>query len=213
MLGRTGRCKSFDNSANGYARGEAVIACVFKKGQGAEDVENRVGSFVSGFVNQDGRSASLTVSWPWCCRAFGSVAIESHCFLSDLHLENRDVSEPCLITRELWFSYSHYDSQFAPPGSETPLWNVLWMEESVHGLTCSDPFDPFCTVSTMFSMICHICVCPWIPMISLHAAYIEHHLILCFVIHILLCMHTHTHTYIYIYTHNNYFCVCSSALI
>ena len=64
MLGRTGRCKSFDNSANGYARGEAVIACVFKKGQGAEDVENRVGSFVSGFVNQDGRSASLTVSWP-----------------------------------------------------------------------------------------------------------------------------------------------------
>lgn len=60
MLGRTGRCKSFDNSANGYARGEAVVACVFKKGQGAEDVENRQASFVSGFVNQDGRSASLT---------------------------------------------------------------------------------------------------------------------------------------------------------
>ena len=82
MLGRTGRCKSFDNSANGYARGEAVVACVFKKGQGAEDVENRQASFVSGFVNQDGRSASLTVSWR-CrgrCRAFGSRRIESPCY-------------------------------------------------------------------------------------------------------------------------------------
>ena len=101
MLGRTGRCKSFDNSANGYARGEAVVACVFKKGQGAEDVENRVASFVSGFVNQDGRSASLTVSWPGSsCREFGSLAIECYCFVSDLHLEYRDVSAPCLITRE-----------------------------------------------------------------------------------------------------------------
>jgi len=60
MLGRTGRCKSFDNSANGYARGEAVIAAVFKTAEGAEDVENRLANFVSGFVNQDGRSASLT---------------------------------------------------------------------------------------------------------------------------------------------------------
>ena len=30
MLGRTGRCKSFDNSANGYARGEAVVGSVWK---------------------------------------------------------------------------------------------------------------------------------------------------------------------------------------
>ena len=80
MLGRTGRCKSFDNSANGYARGEAVVACVFKKGQGAEDVENRQASFVSGFVNQDGRSASLTVSWRILALAFGSRRIESPCY-------------------------------------------------------------------------------------------------------------------------------------
>lgn len=33
MLGRTGRCKSFDNSANGYARGEAVIGSVWKVGE------------------------------------------------------------------------------------------------------------------------------------------------------------------------------------
>ncbi|CAK9091748.1 unnamed protein product [Durusdinium trenchii] len=60
MLGRTGRCKSFDNSANGYARGEAVIGSVWKVGEEAQDVENRQANFVSGFVNQDGRSASLT---------------------------------------------------------------------------------------------------------------------------------------------------------
>lgn len=48
--------------SQGYARGEAVIAAVFKTAEGAEDVENRLANFVSGFVNQDGRSASLTVS-------------------------------------------------------------------------------------------------------------------------------------------------------
>lgn len=60
MLGRTGRCKSFDNSANGYARGEAITSMVWKVPDEAKDVEERLGLFVTGFVNQDGRSASLT---------------------------------------------------------------------------------------------------------------------------------------------------------
>ncbi|CAJ1339242.1 unnamed protein product [Effrenium voratum] len=60
MLGRMGRSMSFDNSANGYARGEAVCAAVFKSAEGPADAEDRLASFVTGFVNQDGRSASLT---------------------------------------------------------------------------------------------------------------------------------------------------------
>ncbi|CAE7219750.1 ppsD [Symbiodinium pilosum] len=60
MLGRTGRCKSFDNSANGYARGEGIVSQVWKVAEDAKDVEDRLGVFVTGFVNQDGRSASLT---------------------------------------------------------------------------------------------------------------------------------------------------------
>eukprot|EP00931_Biecheleriopsis_adriatica_P085828 TRINITY_DN60616_c0_g1_i1.p1 TRINITY_DN60616_c0_g1~~TRINITY_DN60616_c0_g1_i1.p1 ORF type:complete len:808 (+),score=161.56 TRINITY_DN60616_c0_g1_i1:20-2443(+) len=62
MLGRTGRSMSFDNSANGYARGEAVAATVWKiaGSSDAHDVQERLGCYVSGFTNQDGRSASLT---------------------------------------------------------------------------------------------------------------------------------------------------------
>lgn len=55
-------CLHILSRSQGYARGEAVIAAVFKTAEGAEDVENRLANFVSGFVNQDGRSASLTVS-------------------------------------------------------------------------------------------------------------------------------------------------------
>eukprot|EP00930_Biecheleria_cincta_P000603 TRINITY_DN10135_c0_g1_i1.p1 TRINITY_DN10135_c0_g1~~TRINITY_DN10135_c0_g1_i1.p1 ORF type:complete len:366 (-),score=39.21 TRINITY_DN10135_c0_g1_i1:103-1098(-) len=60
MLGRSGRCRTFDMSANGYARGEAVHAATIKAGGRGQDVKNRFACFVTGFVNQDGRSASLT---------------------------------------------------------------------------------------------------------------------------------------------------------
>lgn len=60
MLGRSGRCRTFDKSANGYARGEAIHAAVIKTGGHGQDVKDRFGCFVTGYVNQDGRSASLT---------------------------------------------------------------------------------------------------------------------------------------------------------
>jgi len=71
MLGRKGRSLTFDMSANGYARGDAQAACIFKVTESSTEVRDRSGVFLGGFVNQDGRSASLTApngpSQKLCC--------------------------------------------------------------------------------------------------------------------------------------------------
>jgi len=60
MLGRRGRCLSFDDSGDGYARGESCFGSFFRVTDDLEDIETRFGAQVGGYVNQDGRSASLT---------------------------------------------------------------------------------------------------------------------------------------------------------
>jgi polyketide synthase-associated protein len=59
MLSLTGRCFTFNASADGYLRGDGTNAFVSKYG-GPEFREDRWGIFRSSNVNQDGRSASLT---------------------------------------------------------------------------------------------------------------------------------------------------------
>ena len=57
MLSATGSCKALDADADGYARGEAVICMLLQPGaEGSEALALVPGSF----VNQDGRSSSLT---------------------------------------------------------------------------------------------------------------------------------------------------------
>eukprot|EP00820_Chromera_velia_P016281 Cvel_6212.t1-p1 / transcript=Cvel_6212.t1 / gene=Cvel_6212 / organism=Chromera_velia_CCMP2878 / gene_product=Putative inactive phenolphthiocerol synthesis, putative / transcript_product=Putative inactive phenolphthiocerol synthesis, putative / location=Cvel_scaffold300:95231-105286(+) / protein_length=2635 / sequence_SO=supercontig / SO=protein_coding / is_pseudo=false len=61
MLSADGRCKTFDESANGYARGEGVGAVVLQRLADARAQEKPVFAIVRGSaVNHDGRSASLT---------------------------------------------------------------------------------------------------------------------------------------------------------
>jgi len=60
MLGRTGRCLAFDQSANGMARAEGCGGLFLKVGDDVELLRDRMGVYVSSFINQDGRSASLT---------------------------------------------------------------------------------------------------------------------------------------------------------
>nr|AQS99261.1 type I polyketide synthase [Gambierdiscus excentricus] len=60
MLGRSGRCLTFDQSANGYNRGEGCGGLLLKFGEDPNDIRDRLAVFVSSFINQDGRSASLT---------------------------------------------------------------------------------------------------------------------------------------------------------
>ncbi|CAE8634931.1 unnamed protein product, partial [Polarella glacialis] len=60
MLSRSGRCLSFDQAANGYARGEGIAGIVLRVAGRSEDVQDRLGAYLCGFINQDGRSASLT---------------------------------------------------------------------------------------------------------------------------------------------------------
>eukprot|EP00911_Craspedida_sp_UC1_P002241 UC1_evm1s1706 len=61
MLSIDGRCKTFDESANGYARGEGCGAVVLKRLSDCERDGDRVFGLVRGSaINQDGRSATLT---------------------------------------------------------------------------------------------------------------------------------------------------------
>uniref|UniRef100_UPI00397E46B1 type I polyketide synthase n=1 Tax=Amycolatopsis sp. lyj-90 TaxID=2789285 RepID=UPI00397E46B1 len=61
MLSFEGRCATFDESADGYCRGEGVGAVVLKRLCDAEADGDQVLAVIRGTaVNQDGRSASLT---------------------------------------------------------------------------------------------------------------------------------------------------------
>ncbi|EWM19998.1 beta-ketoacyl synthase [Nannochloropsis gaditana] len=61
MLSMSGRCKTFDESADGYVRGEGCSGLVLKRLSDATAAGDRVLAVVRGSaVNQDGRSASLT---------------------------------------------------------------------------------------------------------------------------------------------------------
>jgi acyl transferase domain-containing protein len=61
MLAADGHCKSYDASADGYARSEGVAAVVLKRLSDALAASDRIlGVLVGSAVNHDGRSASLT---------------------------------------------------------------------------------------------------------------------------------------------------------
>eukprot|EP00930_Biecheleria_cincta_P034659 TRINITY_DN23921_c0_g1_i1.p1 TRINITY_DN23921_c0_g1~~TRINITY_DN23921_c0_g1_i1.p1 ORF type:complete len:1306 (+),score=184.91 TRINITY_DN23921_c0_g1_i1:67-3918(+) len=60
MLAANGRCFTFDKSAEGYARGDGFGAVYIKHSDAEEDYMEALGTFMGAYVNQDGRSATLT---------------------------------------------------------------------------------------------------------------------------------------------------------
>lgn len=61
MLSVNGRCATFDISADGYCRGEGAGVIVLKKLSDAKRDDDRILALIKGtFVNQDGKSASIT---------------------------------------------------------------------------------------------------------------------------------------------------------
>lgn len=65
MLSPDGRCKAFDDSANGYVRSEGCISIVLKRLEDAERDGDRIYACIKGSaVAQDGASGGLTVPDP-----------------------------------------------------------------------------------------------------------------------------------------------------
>ncbi|KIX01227.1 uncharacterized protein Z518_08952 [Rhinocladiella mackenziei CBS 650.93] len=65
VLSPTGECRTFDATANGYARGEAINALLLKKLSKAKDDKDVIRAVIrSTAVNCDGRSAGLTTPNP-----------------------------------------------------------------------------------------------------------------------------------------------------
>eukprot|EP00439_Symbiodinium_sp_Y106_P069397 s1303_g11.t3 len=60
MLTHQGRCFTFDNSADGFARGEGVGSVKLKVCEDSVEASGRVAMLIGCSVNQDGRSASMT---------------------------------------------------------------------------------------------------------------------------------------------------------
>ena len=61
FLSPSGNCKSFDSSADGYARGEGVTAILLKPFKEALSAEDPVRAVIKGSrVNQDGRTSGIT---------------------------------------------------------------------------------------------------------------------------------------------------------
>ncbi|CAE7212014.1 ppsA [Symbiodinium sp. CCMP2592] len=60
MLSFRGRCFSFNNTADGYGRGEGCAAAVLGRGEYDQDDDTTCGTLAASHSNSDGRSASLT---------------------------------------------------------------------------------------------------------------------------------------------------------
>lgn len=60
MIGRSGRTRTFDITANGFARGEGCGGIYVRTGTEIELAQNKLANYLSSYINQDGRSASLT---------------------------------------------------------------------------------------------------------------------------------------------------------
>ena len=62
MMAPDGRCKTFDESANGYVRGEGCGVVVFKRlSEALKDADNILAVIQGSAVNHDGRSSAFTV--------------------------------------------------------------------------------------------------------------------------------------------------------
>ena len=62
FLSPDGRCKSFDASGNGYARGEGVLALLLKPLNQAIEDGDPIRSVIRGTrINQDGRTNGITL--------------------------------------------------------------------------------------------------------------------------------------------------------
>ncbi len=59
-LSPVGRCQTFDSSADGYGRGEAVALAMLQQADLAGSMAGVLGFVHGSAVNQDGRSSSLT---------------------------------------------------------------------------------------------------------------------------------------------------------
>jgi acyl transferase domain-containing protein/surfactin synthase thioesterase subunit len=77
MLSPDGRCKTFDASADGYARGEGVVTLVLRRLSDVKPEERVYAVILGSAVNQDGPSSGITVPNGQAQQALLREALES----------------------------------------------------------------------------------------------------------------------------------------
>merc|ERR1719453_2950986 len=60
MISPMGRCFTFDQSGDGYCRGEGLGTIFLKGGEDPSETINQLACLLGNSINQDGRSASMT---------------------------------------------------------------------------------------------------------------------------------------------------------
>jgi len=87
MISSRGRCFTFDESGDGYARGEGNGAIFIKANTEQKDIREQLACLMSSQINQDGRSASMTApNGPSQQACIKLSMIEAGCHPSQINL-------------------------------------------------------------------------------------------------------------------------------
>jgi len=125
-LSESGRCKTFDASADGYGRGEAVVTLVV----GHDSAKNSLAGIVSTKVNQDGRSNGISApngqSQTSLLKA-GIALFDSEGIVHSCHGTGTELGDPIEVNafRRAWYAEE----------SSTPIISTLASSKSIVGHT------------------------------------------------------------------------------
>jgi len=87
MLSQKGRCHTFNDTADGYARGEGAVCCFITLSDNDADVQNQLACIMGINANQDGRSANLTAP---------NGPAQQACIRASMHEAGMTASEICV---------------------------------------------------------------------------------------------------------------------
>jgi len=86
LHGDLGRCATFNASANGFVRGEGSCGLFLSAREDPEAVQERLACYLASYINQDGRSATLTAP---------NGMSQAKCIMASMREANIDPTDVC----------------------------------------------------------------------------------------------------------------------